>query len=186
MRAPVTSMHGDVAPAAAASPAPDATGMHADEADATAKANTMAENAMAEAEADHPPAAQCGEKACEVCAVRDCRSGSPLHYHSGGCQPCLAHVRRLWMNARAAMLIRDQAAASSDVEWAADQVLGNILRELQCRLISIEARLLAVVPDLDENMLRHVVASRKEEELPAASCLASTRQLVDGVLAGQW
>jgi len=36
----------------------------------------------------HPHANVCKEDECEICGVRDCPNGNPLHYHHDGCPVC--------------------------------------------------------------------------------------------------
>lgn len=40
----------------------------------------------------HPAADDCPDPECEICAVRDCPFGEPLHYHHDGCPACSVYV----------------------------------------------------------------------------------------------
>ena len=45
--------------------------------------------------AAHPDTIDCYIDQCQVCGVRDCPYGDPLHYHHGGCPSCFEQDRRL-------------------------------------------------------------------------------------------
>jgi hypothetical protein len=36
----------------------------------------------------HPATAECPDPECQICSMRDCPYGDPLHYHHDGCPIC--------------------------------------------------------------------------------------------------